>query len=112
VMCSRRDAAPRAILEYMAADVPVLVNSELCAGSRYVGDAGGLVCSPDQFPAGIAELLNHRSRYSPRAYYLAHYSVEQVVDRFVRMLNRAGFSLIPSDNRTAASPHMEDAATP
>ncbi|MDQ7065575.1 MAG: glycosyltransferase family 4 protein, partial [candidate division KSB1 bacterium] len=34
VMCSVLDAAPRAILEYMAADVPVLVNRDLWAGSR------------------------------------------------------------------------------
>ena len=67
VMCSHGDAAPRVILEYMAADVPVLVSSELMAGARYVGPAAGLVMPPDQFHRGIAELLENRERYSPRA---------------------------------------------
>jgi glycosyltransferase involved in cell wall biosynthesis len=93
VVCSRRDAAPRVMLEYMAADVPALVSSELTAGARYVGGAAGLICPPEQFHLGIAELLGHLDRYSPRACYLAHYSIDHVVERFVQILSNAGLEL-------------------
>ena len=90
VMCAVLDAAPRAILEYMAADIPVLVNSELWAGSRYVGPAAGLVKSPDEFHLGIAELLDHREDYAPRALLLQNYSFEKVMHKFIGILQEAG----------------------
>lgn len=89
VMCATLDAAPRAILEYMAADVPVLVNAELWAGSRYVGPAAGLVKSPEEFHLGLAALLDHRENYSPRAHLLAHYSAEPVLKKFIAILRPA-----------------------
>jgi glycosyltransferase involved in cell wall biosynthesis len=91
VMCSELDAAPRAILEYMAADIPVLVNSELWAGTRYVGLGAGLIKSPEEFQLGLAELVDNFHKYSPRAYYLEHYSFEKVMDRFIGILKQAGF---------------------
>lgn len=89
VMCATLDAAPRAILEYMAADVPVLVNAELWAGSRYVGPAAGLVKSPEEFHLGLAELLDYRKQYSPRAHLLEHYSAEPVLKKFIAILRPA-----------------------
>jgi glycosyltransferase involved in cell wall biosynthesis len=93
VMCSERDAAPRAILEYMAAGVPVLVNAELMAGARYVGPWAGLVRAPEKFHEGLRELLEDPGRYSPRAHYLAGFSTDQVVSRFVDTLAAAGLDL-------------------
>jgi glycosyltransferase involved in cell wall biosynthesis len=93
VICSKRDSAPRVMLEYMAADVPVLVNAELRAGLRYVGPEAGLVCPPEEFHLGIAQLLDHLDAYSPRAYLLGHYSREQVVARFAGILERAGLEV-------------------
>ncbi|GEM_PF-459798 len=110
VMCSRRDAAPRAILEYMAADVPVLVNAELLAGARYVGPQAGLIRTPDQFASGIAEILDNPERFSPRTHFLANYSADQIVDRFVGLVSQAGLNL----SRTAPTPHAstQGKATP
>jgi glycosyltransferase involved in cell wall biosynthesis len=90
VMCAKLDAAPRAILEYMAADVPVLANSELLAGARYVGAKAGLVKSPEEFHLGIAEILDNYQNYSPRAYFLEHYSFEKVMAKFAGILRQAG----------------------
>jgi glycosyltransferase involved in cell wall biosynthesis len=89
VICAREDAAPRALLEYMAADVPVLVNGELLAGARYVGPRAGLVCDPERFDRGICELLDNLDQYSPRAYLLEHFSRDHVIDKFVRILRDA-----------------------
>ncbi len=92
VMCTVLDAAPRAILEYLAADVPVLVNAELWAGARYVGPAAGLVKSPEEFHLGLAELVENFRSYSPRAYLLQSYSFEKVMNRLVNTLLQAGLS--------------------
>jgi glycosyltransferase involved in cell wall biosynthesis len=89
VICAREDAAPRALLEYMAADVPVLVNAELLAGARYVGPRAGLVRPPEEFGTGIAELLDSRSRYEPRAHLLERFSRDRVIGTFVRILRDA-----------------------
>ncbi|MEX0785652.1 MAG: glycosyltransferase, partial [Dehalococcoidia bacterium] len=90
VMCSRKDSAPRAVLEYMAADIPVLVSSEMLGGQRYVGAEAGLVRARDEFHTGIAELLDNLDRYRPRDHYLRHFAREQVVDRMTAILREAG----------------------
>jgi glycosyltransferase involved in cell wall biosynthesis len=90
VICSRKDAAPRALLEYMAADVPVLVNAELRAGTRYVAPRAGLVCAPERFHEGIAALLDRPEAFQPRAHFLEHYSRDKVVARLVAVLREAG----------------------
>lgn len=90
VMCAVLDAAPRAILEYMAADVPVLVNAGLWAGARYVGPGAGLVKPAEEFHLGLAELLDDWQSYSPRAYLLQHYSFETVMAKFLSAVQQAG----------------------
>lgn len=90
VVCSRKDSAPRAVLEYMAADIPVLVSSEMLGGQRYVGPQAGLVSPPDELHTGITELLDNLDRYRPREHLLRHYSREQVVDRMSAILRDAG----------------------
>lgn len=86
VMCSELDAAPRAILEYLAADVPVLVNAKLLAGARYVGSRAGLIKPPEEFHLGLAELLDHLPNYAPRAHLLEHYSFEKAMQKFIGIL--------------------------
>ncbi len=93
VMCSVFDAVPRAILEYMAANVPVLVNAEIMAGTRYVSPQSGLVKAPENFHLGLAELLEHYQDYSPRTYYLEHYAFEKIMERFIANLADAGSKL-------------------
>lgn len=100
VMCATLDAAPRAILEYMAADVPVLVNAELWAGSRYVGPGAGLVKMPEEFHLGLAELLDQRANFSPRAHLLKHYAREPVLEKFIAILRQA------MEKATAAKPRI------
>ncbi len=98
VMCSTLDAAPRAILEYMAADVPVLVNAQLWAGCRYVIPGTGLVCPPESFHEGILEILDHPERFSPRSSYLKQFSFAKVMGRFVELLRMAGCPMRDPDH--------------
>lgn len=81
VICDQYDAVPRAMLEYMAADVPVLVNADMRAGSRYVGPRAGLVRSPDQFHEGIIEILENPDRFHPRDYLIENYSQDKVLEK-------------------------------
>ncbi len=90
IMSSVTDAAPRVILEYLAADLPVLVSADMLAGTRYVGPAAGLVRSPEEFHLGIAELLDHPERFSPRAYLLENFSREKVMQKFISILQKVG----------------------
>ena len=89
VICSREDAAPRALLEYMAADVPVLVNAELLAGARYVGPRAGMMRTPEEFHLGIAELLDSVEQYAPRAHLIEHFSRDRVIETFAGILRSA-----------------------
>lgn len=92
VICAKRDSAPRAMLEYMAADVPVLCNTGLRAGARYIGERGGLLRDPADFASGIEEILDHPERFSPRAHLLEHFSREQAVARCAALLAEAGIA--------------------
>ncbi len=91
VMSSTLDTAPRALLEYMAAGAPVLlVQSEEVVGVRYVGAEAGLVRTPEEFHLGLAELLDNYQRYSPRDYFLRHFSFEQVMAKMKVILRQTG----------------------
>ena len=97
VMLSEKDAAPRVTLEYLAANVPVLINSELRAGARYVNQRSGAVLPPDRLHEGLAQILDNHADYSPRTEYLARFSREKVVSRFAEIPQDAGCSLPPAN---------------
>lgn len=93
VMCSEKDGAPRALLEYLAADLPALAGDQLRGGQRFVTPETGLIRSRKEFHLGIAELLDTRDRYHPRAHFVRHYSFDRVMDRMARILREAGCPL-------------------
>jgi glycosyltransferase involved in cell wall biosynthesis len=87
VLCDKYDAVPRAMLEYMAADIPVLVNAEMRAGTRYVAPEAGLVVSPAQFHEGIIEILDHLDRFRAREHLVRSFSRQKAVDRMWKILS-------------------------
>ena len=89
VVCDQFDAVPRAMLEYMAADIPVLVNEEMRAGTRYVGIGAGLVRPPEGFHRGVTEILDRLDDYRPRDHLIEFYSREKVVEKFWAILGEA-----------------------
>lgn len=101
VVCAKRDGAPRIIFEYMAANVPSLVHAKLTAGTRYVDERVGVLRLPEEFHLGIEQILDNPNRFSPRAFLLEHYSREQVLSKFVHILEDAGLKLERGSPRTA-----------
>lgn len=99
VMAAEKDAAPRAILEYLAADIPVLVNADLLAGSRYVDERSGAVLPPERLHEGIVRILDNYDSYTPRAAYLERFSKDRVIERFLRVLEDTGLSLASGASR-------------
>lgn len=108
VLCARDDAAPRAILEYMAADVPVVVNAALQAGTKYVGPEAGVIVPPDRFHLGILEVLDRSEHFHPRAHLLANYSREKVLAKFIDIWREAGL-LQRSASRSAVAKKLAGA---
>ena len=86
VICSEEDAVPRAMLEYMAADIPVMVNSRLRVGTRYVGPKAGLLREAQDFASGIEEILDDPGRFRPREHLLENFSREKVCGRFLSLV--------------------------
>lgn len=91
VICCRRDAVPRALLEYLAAGVPVVVRDDLLAGQRYVDSKSGIICAVEQFHQGLATALDHLEAFSPRTQFQKKFSCGQVMQTFTRLLAEAGF---------------------
>lgn len=91
IVASENDGCPAILTEYMLSDLPVLANSALCCGLRFIDPRSGLVASADAFPDAIAHMLDHLSDYTPRAHVQSHYTWDHSVRQFATALARAGY---------------------
>jgi glycosyltransferase involved in cell wall biosynthesis len=86
------EVAPRALLEYMAADLPVVVNARLKSGLKYVHSGAGLVAEPEEMAHAMWHVLNNRSSFHPRDILIREFgatSLEGCARTIAgRMLNR------------------------
>ena len=89
VLCDQFDAVPRAMLEYMAANVPVLATSEMRTGLRYIGSRAGLARRPEQFHEGITEILDNTDRFQPRQHLLENFSRPQAARKLWAIIQDA-----------------------
>jgi glycosyltransferase involved in cell wall biosynthesis len=90
VMAAEKDAAPRVILEYLAANVPIVVNADLRAGARYVDERSGIVAAPDKMHEAIAIVLDNYDSYTPRESYLSRFDRDHVIETFTGVMAAAG----------------------
>jgi glycosyltransferase involved in cell wall biosynthesis len=89
VLTSRSEGLPLALLEYMAAGLPVVVTDVGDAGALVRASGGGQVVAPgdvDSFAAAVSGYAAdsdaaERAGASNRAHVLAHHGVEQMVER-------------------------------
>ena len=66
VIASWWEVAPRALLEYMAADIPVMVNARLKSGLKYVRPDVGVIAEPEQMADAMWSVLENPGRFRPR----------------------------------------------
>ncbi len=60
------DAAPRVIMEYLAAGVPVLLNAAVLGGRDYITPETGLLATVHEFSAAARQLLAGSNSLNPR----------------------------------------------
>lgn len=93
IVAGVNDGCPAILTEYMLAGLPVLANSELCCGLRFITPQTGATATPDHFHKGIENLLERyeRGEFSPREYALERWGWPASIRQFARCLTSAGF---------------------
>ena len=75
---NKADASPRVLAEAMLSDLPILVNSNILGGWKYVNErTGGFFQDEHDISKAIDTLMNgiNRGSYSPRRDFLMNYGV-------------------------------------
>jgi len=91
VVCGIRDGCPAIITEYMLAGLPVLANSELCCGLRYITPETGMTASPDEFHLGIETILDRAAEFNPRPSTIQNYGWQASIKRLSEILRACGY---------------------
>lgn len=121
------DASPRVAVEAMSLNLPLLMNSEIIGGWKYINEQTGEFFRDDMsdFRSSLAKLMGNLDTYSPRSYVDTNYGskkagaklrsfVEEYFAGRVTLPKRSEL-LIPSEPvETTAAPgvaHSDDATT-
>jgi glycosyltransferase involved in cell wall biosynthesis len=83
------DAAPRVILEFMAAGVPVLLNAAILGGRDYITPQTGVLASEVEFPTVIRRILGGELPLDPRAGFLNNFQPVKAANHLGTVLSRA-----------------------
>jgi hypothetical protein len=75
---NEKDASPRVLTEALAMNIPCLVNRNILGGWKYINDQTGQFFTDENDISNSVDILldniNNR-KYSPRNYFIKHYSV-------------------------------------
>lgn len=73
VLVSQNENGCRCLYEYFRADLPAVVSTAM-AGCNFdlIGTDNGLAAADRDLPGAICQVLGHRARFSPRAWFLNH----------------------------------------
>lgn len=83
------DAAPRVILEFMAAGVPVLLNAAILGGRDYITPETGVLAAEAEFPNAIRSILSGELPLNPRAGFLENFRPERAATHLASVLTQA-----------------------
>jgi len=89
VVAGIEDGCPAILTEYMLAGLPVLANSQLCCGLRYITPTTGMTADPAMFHEGIAQILERWSTFDPRPAAEAAWGWPTSVRRLTALLSAA-----------------------
>jgi glycosyltransferase involved in cell wall biosynthesis len=86
---SLMDAAPRVILEFMAAGVPVLMNSAILGGREYIIPETGLLVPESEFVQATQRMRSGRMPFDPRRGFEENFAPEKAARHFGGIVTQA-----------------------
>ena len=81
------DASPRIILEYAAAGIPILANSEMCGADKFVLPEAGRIAHLSEFARIIPEMLATINTFNAHDAFNEHFSPEKVGEDFAKHIH-------------------------
>jgi len=77
------DASPRVITEALIKDIPVLMNTSIVCGSKYVNyETGELFTDDNDIRYSLRKLLEKKDKISPKKWWQQHYSRQKAGIKF------------------------------
>jgi glycosyltransferase involved in cell wall biosynthesis len=86
---SLMDAAPRVILEFMAAGVPVLMNSAILGGRDYITHETGRLAAEKEFVDVAKHICDGRLPFKPRKGFEENFAPERAARHLGKVLTQA-----------------------
>jgi len=82
------DASPRVVTEAITKDIPVLMNSSIVCGSKYITqETGEFFTDEHDIRLALRNLLDKKDRISPKRWWQEHYSRQKAGIKFRNFLN-------------------------
>ena len=76
------DAAPRVLLEFMAAGLPMLINEQLCGAAKFVNDEVGVLAPTSRLAELIPDMLASLDHFNPLDAFVERFSPACVARNF------------------------------
>ncbi|MCL5125184.1 MAG: glycosyltransferase [Deltaproteobacteria bacterium] len=86
VAAAQWDGSPRIVQEALCCNTPVLMNSEMLCGSKYIVPGAGLLKPLDKFAEGMIEILSRHEEFRPREFFLAFADPEGTLLSFIKVV--------------------------
>ena len=81
------DASPRVVTEAIIKDIPVLMNSAIVCGSKYINqETGEFFIDENDIKLALKRLLEKKDKISPKKWWQEHYSREKAGKKFRNFL--------------------------
>lgn len=77
------DASPRVMTEAMCFGLPILVNSEIIGGWKYVSPQTGEEFNDTNFESILGTFIKNLENYKPRDWYISNYGIENAGPRLL-----------------------------
>ena len=82
------DASPRVMTEAMCFGLPILVNSEIVGGWKYVAPETGAEFTHENFEDTLKVFLENLENYRPREWFISNYGVENAGPRLLEFVRQ------------------------
>lgn len=88
ISCTSTTEAPRIILEYMAAGIPIVAHSDEESSVVYINRETGLLSDGDDFSNAVEKLLKTYSTFDTRKYFMQHFRINVLAKYFLNIFDK------------------------